>query len=144
MTRQRPLAVLALSLVALPFAMRAIGMTESLGTEIALFALVGLGFNLLLGYTGLLSFGHGLFFGFAAYAAALSQLHWFHDSLVWPMFFAVAATALPSGANEIDVIIAVCPASAARSRPLSGSNNRTVPSPKPVASSLPSREKATV
>jgi branched-chain amino acid transport system ATP-binding protein len=80
-TGTRPLAILALALVALPFAMRAIGMTESLGTEIALFALVGLGFNLLLGYTGLLSFGHGLFFGFAAYAAALSQLHWFHGSL---------------------------------------------------------------
>ncbi|MDQ2963899.1 MAG: branched-chain amino acid ABC transporter ATP-binding protein/permease [Pseudomonadota bacterium] len=74
--------------------MRAVGMTESLGTEIALFALVGLGFNLLLGYTGLLSFGHGLFFGFAAYAAALSQRHWFHDSLIWPVVFAVVATAL--------------------------------------------------
>jgi ABC-type branched-subunit amino acid transport system ATPase component/ABC-type branched-subunit amino acid transport system permease subunit len=94
MTGKRPLAVLALALVALPFAMRAIGMTESLGTEIALFALVGLGFNLLLGYTGLLSFGHGLFFGFAAYAAALSQRHWFHGSLVWPVLFAAAATAL--------------------------------------------------
>ncbi len=94
MTTHRPLAILALALVVLPFCLRAIGMTESLGTEIALFALVGLGFNLLLGYTGLLSFGHGLFFGFAAYAAALSQLHWFHDSLVWPVLFAVAATAL--------------------------------------------------
>jgi ABC-type branched-subunit amino acid transport system ATPase component/ABC-type branched-subunit amino acid transport system permease subunit len=88
------LAVLALALIALPFAMRAIGMTESLGTEIALFALVGLGFNLLLGYTGLLSFGHGLFFGFAAYAAALSQLHWFRDGLLLPVLFAVVATAL--------------------------------------------------
>ena len=48
-------------------------MTESLATEIALFALTGLAFNLLVGYTGLLSFGHGLFFGFAAYAAALSS-----------------------------------------------------------------------
>jgi len=65
-TRQRPLAVLALSLAALPFAMRVIGMTESLGTAIALFGLVGLGFNLLLGYTGLLPFGLGLFFGFVA------------------------------------------------------------------------------
>jgi branched-chain amino acid transport system ATP-binding protein/branched-chain amino acid transport system permease protein len=89
-----PLPLLATGLVALPFVLRAIGLTESLGTEIALFALVGLGFNLLLGYTGLLSFGHGLFFGFAAYAAALSQLHWFRDSLVWPLLFAVAATAL--------------------------------------------------
>jgi len=94
MKPQRQLAALALALVALPFAMRALGMTESLGTEIALFALVGLGFNLLLGYTGLLSFGHGLFFGFAAYAAALSQLHWFRDGLLLPALFAVAATAL--------------------------------------------------
>ena len=92
--KERPLAILALALLALPFAMRAIGMTESLATEIALFALVGLGFNLLLGYTGLLSFGHGLFFGFAAYAAALSQLHWFHDSMLLPFAFAVAATAV--------------------------------------------------
>jgi branched-chain amino acid transport system ATP-binding protein len=89
-----PLVLLAAGLLVLPFALRAIGMTESLGTEIALFALVGLGFNLLLGYTGLLSFGHGLFFGFAAYAAALSQLHWFHESLVWPVLFAIAASAL--------------------------------------------------
>jgi ABC-type branched-subunit amino acid transport system ATPase component/ABC-type branched-subunit amino acid transport system permease subunit len=94
MTESRPLAILAVALLALPFAMSAIGMTVSLGTEIALFALVGLGFNLLLGYTGLLSFGHGLFFGFAAYAAALSQRHWFQDSLVWPMLFALAATTL--------------------------------------------------
>ena len=94
MTGPRPLAVLAVALLALPFAMSAIGMTVSLGSEIALFALVGLGFNLLLGYTGLLSFGHGLFFGFAAYAAALSQRHWFQDSLAWPVLFTLAATAL--------------------------------------------------
>src|SRR5204863_158864 len=87
-------AMLTDALAALPSVLRVIGLTESLGTEIALFALVGLGFNLLLGYTGLLSFGHGLFFGFAAYAAALSQQHWFHDSIVWPVAFAVAASAL--------------------------------------------------
>src|ERR1051326_2713286 len=94
MKAARPLALLVVGLVGLPFVMHGIGMTESLGTEIALFALVGLGFNLLLGYTGLLSFGHGLFFGFAAYAAALSQLNWFHDSIVRPVLFAIAATAL--------------------------------------------------
>ena len=74
--------------------MLTIGMTESLGTEIALFALVGLAFNLLLGYTGLLSFGHGLFFGFAAYATALSQIHWFRESFVLPLLFGVGSTAL--------------------------------------------------
>jgi ABC-type branched-subunit amino acid transport system ATPase component/ABC-type branched-subunit amino acid transport system permease subunit len=92
--RSHPLVILGVALVALPFAMRAIGMTESLGTEIALFALVGLAFNLLLGYTGLLSFGHGLFFGFAAYAAALSQIHWFPGSFGWPIVFAVGTTAV--------------------------------------------------
>src|SRR5207253_7123312 len=51
-------------------------------------------FNLLLGYTGLLSFGHGLFFGFATYAAALTQIHWFPGSLAWPLLIGVGATAL--------------------------------------------------
>jgi len=35
------------------------------------FAIAALGFNLLLGYTGLLSFGHSAFFGMGAYAVAL-------------------------------------------------------------------------
>lgn len=34
------------------------------------YAIAGLGFNLLLGYTGLLSFGHAAFFGVGAYAVA--------------------------------------------------------------------------
>src|SRR5207249_7401686 len=34
------------------------------------FALAALGFNLLLGYTGLLSFGHSAYFGMGAYAVA--------------------------------------------------------------------------
>ena len=36
-----------------------------------IFAIAALGFNLLLGYTGLLSFGHSAFFGVGAYTAAL-------------------------------------------------------------------------
>jgi len=48
-------------------------------------AMVGIGYNLLLGYTGLLSFGHGLFFGLAAYCVALTQLHWFADSMLLPL-----------------------------------------------------------
>lgn len=37
-----------------------------------LFAIAGLGFNLLLGYTGLLSFGHSAFYGMGAYAVAFA------------------------------------------------------------------------
>ena len=90
---KHPLTVSALALLVLPYFCMAIGFTYGIATEIALFAMVTLGFNLLLGYTGLLSFGHGLFFGFAAYASALAQIHWFKGSMLLPIGFAVAATA---------------------------------------------------
>ncbi|MDX9708340.1 MAG: hypothetical protein RBT64_02195, partial [Trichloromonas sp.] len=40
-------------------------------TEILIMGLLAVSFNLLLGYTGLLSFGHGAFFGLGAYTCAL-------------------------------------------------------------------------
>ena len=46
---RHPLTVLGAALLVLPLAMRAIGATYGLATEIAIFALVGLGYNLLLG-----------------------------------------------------------------------------------------------
>ena len=41
-----------------------------------IFGIAALGFNLLLGYTGLLSFGHSAFFGTGAYAAAFLVKYW--------------------------------------------------------------------
>ena len=41
----------------------------------AIFALFAVSFNLLLGYTGLLSFGHAMFFGIGAYGTALALEH---------------------------------------------------------------------
>ena len=38
--------------------------------KVLCFALFACAFNLLVGYVGLLSFGHAMFFGFAAYVAA--------------------------------------------------------------------------
>jgi branched-chain amino acid transport system permease protein len=64
------LAVLA-AVVVLPMAVR-----HAIATEIWIFAIFGLGLNLLLGYTGLLSFGQSTFFGSAAYVAGyLLKLH---------------------------------------------------------------------
>jgi len=40
-----------------------------------IFALYAVSYNLLLGYTGLLSFGHAMFFGGGAYATALALTH---------------------------------------------------------------------
>jgi len=45
-------------------------------TEILIFALFALSFNLLFGYTGLLSFGHAAFFGLGGYAMALLAQHY--------------------------------------------------------------------
>ncbi len=92
---KHPLSVAAIALLVLPHVVvGGFGFTYGIATEIALFALVGIGFNLLLGYTGLLSFGHGMFFGFAAYATALVQLKWFPGSFVLPLVTAIIFTAL--------------------------------------------------
>jgi branched-chain amino acid transport system permease protein len=49
---------------------------SSLATEFVIFALFAVSFNILLGFTGLLSFGHAAFFGIGACAAGLAMIHW--------------------------------------------------------------------
>jgi branched-chain amino acid transport system permease protein len=67
--RLATLAFSLLVLVALPLILPPF---ETLQVSYGLiFGIAALGFNLLLGYTGLLSFGHSAFFGTGAYAAAL-------------------------------------------------------------------------
>jgi branched-chain amino acid transport system permease protein len=44
-------------------------------TEIIIFALFAVSYNLLLGYAGLLSFGHAMFFGIGAYMTAIAIIH---------------------------------------------------------------------
>jgi branched-chain amino acid transport system permease protein len=48
----------------------------AIATEIWIFAIFGLGANLLMGYTGLLSFGQATFFGSAAYVAGYLLKHY--------------------------------------------------------------------
>jgi len=87
-TLKHPLVGLAAILFFLPYILVLLGATVSLATEVLIFALLGLGFNILLGYTGLVSFGHGAYFGLATYAAALTQLHLCHGMVV-PLLFGV-------------------------------------------------------
>jgi ABC-type branched-subunit amino acid transport system permease subunit len=45
-------------------------------THVPIWAVMGLAWNLLSGYSGLVSFGHAAFFGLGAYFVALTQSHW--------------------------------------------------------------------
>ena len=45
-------------------------------TLVLVWACFGLSWNMLSGYTGLISFGHGAFFGLGAYATVLAEIHW--------------------------------------------------------------------
>jgi branched-chain amino acid transport system permease protein len=60
----RAAIAILVAVVLLPFIVRPV-----IATEIWIFAIFGLGLNLLLGYTGLLSFGQSTFFGSAAYVS---------------------------------------------------------------------------
>jgi ABC-type branched-subunit amino acid transport system ATPase component/ABC-type branched-subunit amino acid transport system permease subunit len=91
------LAAAALALVALPFALNIIGLTYLSASEVVIFALACMALNILVGHTGLASFGHGAWFGTAAYAAGLAQLNWFPGSFLWPTLFALAVVAIASG-----------------------------------------------
>jgi branched-chain amino acid transport system permease protein len=65
-----PMALVFLGFALFP-AVPFFGKYLSLATEVIIWSLFALGFNILLGYTGLPSFGHGAFFGIGAYAAAI-------------------------------------------------------------------------
>src|SRR5215472_33546 len=96
-----PLIVAALALALLPFALDAAGLPLRTSIDVVVFAIACMGLNILVGHTGLVSFGHGAWFGLGAYAAALAQRHWMPGAVFLPALFAllfVAVTALLSGA----------------------------------------------
>ena len=81
-------------LLVLPFALEHLKSTALMASQILIFAVVGLGFNILLGYTGLLSFGHGMFLGMGMYGATLAQIHVFQGYFVIPIVLGTLLAAL--------------------------------------------------
>jgi branched-chain amino acid transport system permease protein len=87
-------------LFTIPLWVEPVGLYQYLGIEIVIWMIYALGFNLLLGYTGLPSFGHGAFFGVGAYAFGLAQHNLVQN--VWVglglgVISAIAAGALVAG-----------------------------------------------
>ena len=91
-----PMLVSFLVFGTMPFWIDAIGLYQYLGLEVMIWVIFALAVNLLLGYTGLPSFGHGAFLGIGAYAFGLTQFN--IAAHLWvSLFGAVAATAVLGG-----------------------------------------------
>jgi branched-chain amino acid transport system permease protein len=70
---------------------------QSLATQVLIFGLFALGFNLLYGYTGLLSFGHAAYYGLGAYGTGIALAKLKVTSL-WPALGIGLLTAVIGGA----------------------------------------------
>jgi branched-chain amino acid transport system permease protein len=93
-----PLAVLAL-LIAAPF----LGVYPVFMMKALCYAMFACAFNLLLGYTGLLSFGHAAFFGAAAYSTG-----WLVRTAGWsPELGVLAGVAVAAGVGLVVGLIAI-------------------------------------
>jgi ABC-type branched-subunit amino acid transport system permease subunit len=102
--KYRPLWLAALALIALPFAMRALGLSYNTGTMVVALAIATMGLNLCVGYSGLVSFGHGTWFGIGAYAAGLMQLNWFRGEIWLPLLLSMIVVAAASAATGIIIL----------------------------------------
>ncbi len=71
----REMAIAFAVIFSIPYWIDAVGLYQYLAVEILIWMIYALGFNLLLGYTGKPSFGHGAYFGIGAYAFGLAQQH---------------------------------------------------------------------
>lgn len=80
----------------LPMWIEPIGLYQYLGLEVLIWMIFALGFNLLLGYTGLPSFGHGAFLGIGAYAFGVAQFEGWAN--LWFCLFAAVAISTLFGA----------------------------------------------
>src|SRR5512143_1643418 len=83
-------------LAALPWAMQAIDQPfyTVLASRILIFALVATSLNLLVGFGGMVSFGHAAFFGTGAYVVGILMFHGIESAWIgWPAAVAVAALA---------------------------------------------------
>jgi len=91
-------AALVIFLIAAPFVLYPVFIMKAL-----CFALFACAFNLLIGYVGLVSFGHALYFGWAGYLAA-------HAAKVWgvaPEFAVLIGTVTGMGLGLIAGVVAI-------------------------------------
>jgi branched-chain amino acid transport system permease protein len=69
----------AVGIALFPFILHPLGGYSTLATQIAIVSVASIGFNLLLGYAGTLSYGHAMFYGGGGYVAAILILRTMPD-----------------------------------------------------------------
>ena len=95
---QRHLALIVIwaLLVTVPLWLPLLGGYTALAGRVLVFALAAMGLNMLLGFTGVLSFGHAAYFGLGAYGAGLTLRYLVHSTplamLAGTLFGGVAGT----------------------------------------------------
>ncbi len=92
--KYRPLLSATLAVIVLPFVLYLLGLSLNTGTMVVALAIAAMGLNLCIGYTGLVSFGHGAWFGIGAYAAGLIQRNWFNNDIFLPLLLAAVVVAV--------------------------------------------------
>jgi branched-chain amino acid transport system permease protein len=90
--RRHRVAAVLLFLLVLPLLLP----YHALAVNILIFGLFAVGFNLLFGYTGLLSFGHAAFLGVGGYLTGIAMVHG-----GWPWWLAVAAGVASAAATGV-------------------------------------------
>ena len=65
-------AIVWMALLTMPFWLGHVGGYTQLGTRVVILGLAAMSLNFLLGYTGVLSFGHAAYFGLGAYGAGIT------------------------------------------------------------------------
>ncbi len=84
----------------LPLWVESVGLYSYIGVEVLVWIIFALGFNLLLGYTGLPSFGHGAFLGVGGYAFGWFQFN-VMPNLWLALIFAILVTAFLGGLSAL-------------------------------------------
>jgi branched-chain amino acid transport system permease protein len=79
---RRPLMLIAIwaVLLTVPFWLPLLGGYTALAGRVLVFGLAAMGLNMLLGFTGVLSFGHAAYFGLGAYGAGLTLRYLVHST----------------------------------------------------------------
>ena len=74
------LVVIWAVLISAPAWMGYVGGYDALASQVLIFGLAAMGLNLLLGFTGVMSFGHAAYFGLGAYGAGFVLRYWVHST----------------------------------------------------------------